>query len=187
MKYCRNCGWRMNDDDTVCASCGTKDETAQQTPNQADQFRSKVYTDTEFAPKVENNSSNYQSNYDASQSYDFDTSKKFCEKCGHQVHKDAIICPNCGCSVDKMSAQQHFEKVNNQRPGKGLITAIKIFLILSCLAGAVYVVPLFWMVPMTIHAFKKYDRGEPLSTGFKVCTLIFVNTIAGILMLCDKN
>ena len=31
------------------------------------------------------------------------------------------------------------------------------------------------------------EENRPVSTGFKVCTLIFVNIIAGILMLCDDK
>ena len=39
------------------------------------------------------------------------------------------------------------------------------------------------MVPMTMHAFKQAEKNEPYGIGFAICSLIFVNTIAGILMI----
>ena len=71
---------------------------------------------------------------------------------------------------------------------KGLITAIKIFMIISCIASvSAYCIPLIWMLPMTIIAFKRFKEGKPLGTAFKVLTLLFVSLIAGICMLCLKN
>ena len=40
---------------------------------------------------------------------------------------------------------------------------------------------------VVVAFFNKANKGEPIGTGFKICSLLFVNTIAGILMLCDKN
>ena len=34
---------------------------------------------------------------------------------------------------------------------------------------------------------KAIKENEPLSPGFKVCVLLFVNTIAGVLLLVDKD
>lgn len=67
-------------------------------------------------------------------------------------------------------------------------TVIKVFMILSCVFGACfYLIPLAWRVPMTVHAFKKLDAGEPIGTGFKVCTLLFVGLIPGILLLVRND
>lgn len=38
-----------------------------------------------------------------------------------------------------------------------------------------------------IKTLNRLKAGEKLTTGNKVCVLLFVNTIAGILLLCDKN
>jgi len=45
-------------------------------------------------------------------------------------------------------------------------------------------IPLAWMIPMTVHYFKKTRAGEPTTLTFKICTLLFVNLLAGIFMLC---
>ena len=44
--------------------------------------------------------------------------------------------------------------------------------------------PLAWMIPMTVHYFKKTMAGEPTTLTFKICTLLFVSLLAGIFMLC---
>lgn len=66
-------------------------------------------------------------------------------------------------------------------------TAIKVFMILGCLAMAIGVIPLIWAIPMTVHYFNQVKNGRPIGVGFKVCTLFFVSLIAGILMLCDND
>ena len=53
---------------------------------------------------------------------------------------------------------------------------ITLFVILFCVA-----------IAMVCRYFKATKNHEPVSTAFKVCTLIFVSPIAGILMLCDTS
>ena len=48
-------------------------------------------------------------------------------------------------------------------------------------------IALIWQIPMTIYYYRCVTNKIKTSTGFKVCTLIFVSLIAGILMLCDKD
>ncbi len=40
---------------------------------------------------------------------------------------------------------------------------------------------------MTISYFNHVRDRQPVSVGFKICSLLFVNLIAGILMLCDSD
>lgn len=64
-------------------------------------------------------------------------------------------------------------------------TAVKVFMLIGTISMTFMTmgIGLFWCLPMTIHYFRKPYL---VSTSFKVCTLLFVNTIAGILMLCDN-
>ncbi len=58
-------------------------------------------------------------------------------------------------------------------------TAAKVLMILSMIVG-------FWAVlPLVFGciALSKMKKNE-LTTGWKICVLLFVNTIAGILLLC---
>lgn len=104
---------------------------------------------------------------------------KYCRKCGGQIEDDAVICVHCGCSTEEKPAQT--------QPST-LKTVAKVFMILSCVVGAFcFFIPLLWTLPMTIKYCNAIKNNESVSTGFKVCTLLFVSMIAGILMLCDND
>lgn len=66
-------------------------------------------------------------------------------------------------------------------------TVAKVFMILSCIGAGISLIPLCWMIPMTVHYFNAVKEHRPVSVGFKVCTLLFVNIISGIVMLCDNE
>lgn len=60
----------------------------------------------------------------------------------------------------------------------------KIIWLIRMILCAAY---LLWSIPMTIFYFKKIDKGEQPSLVFKICSVIFVNPIPGILMLVDSE
>lgn len=63
--------------------------------------------------------------------------------------------------------------------------ATKILMLIATIIGGFAILPLAWCVPMTIAYFKKVKEGKKVGTGFKICTLIFINIFAGVYMLCD--
>lgn len=61
-------------------------------------------------------------------------------------------------------------------------TVIKVFMIIGMVAG-------FWTILPLIFGFiglKKLNNNE-MTTGWKVLILLFVNTVAGILLLCSHD
>lgn len=106
---------------------------------------------------------------------------KYCSKCGKEIMEEAVVCPGCGCLVENTQLKSTSDS--------GLKIAAKIFMILGTIGLGIscFLIPLAWCIPMTVVYFSKTKKGEPVGTGFKVCSLLFVNTIAGILMLCDKD
>lgn len=69
----------------------------------------------------------------------------------------------------------------------GLATAAKVFLIIGCVFQGWLLLPLAWMLPITITIFGKMKRNEPIGTGLKVCALLFVNLLGGIFLLCHQD
>ena len=106
----------------------------------------------------------------------------FCSKCGAEIMEEAAICPKCGCWVNNNQVKRKVSTGDKS----GLRKAIKVFMIIGCVLTALYLIPLLWTIPMYKSYNEKLERKEPITTGFKVCTLLFVNTIAGILMLFDN-
>ncbi len=108
----------------------------------------------------------------------------FCTKCGNQVSDGSLFCEKCGTSV--VVAETVLEPV--VEPAKrqsGIVTAIKVFLIIGTIFVAIstYGIGLAWSLPMTISYFKRVESGARIGVGFKICTALFINTVAGLLML----
>lgn len=105
---------------------------------------------------------------------------KYCQKCGKEIMDETVICPGCGCKVEG-------EKQTKNAGNDGLAIAAKIFLILGCIAQGWLLVPLAWCLPITISICNQMKRGEPVGMGLKICSLLFVNLIGGILLLCRSD
>lgn len=105
---------------------------------------------------------------------------KFCSKCGKEIADEAVICTGCGCLVEQTV------KIGNGG-NDGLAVAAKFFLILGCVASGWLLLPLAWCLPITISICNKMKNNEPVGTGLKVCALLFVNLIGGILLLCRSD
>lgn len=134
---------------------------------------------------------------------------KFCINCGTALVDEASFCSSCGANQEVNKAEEPtypstYETNDNGYQYQGVPTgkvthsgfskAAKILMIvgifgniISTIIFILFPLPLAWCLPMTIKYFKKVDNNEPVSVGFKVCCLIFVSTVAGIMMLCDKE
>ena len=114
---------------------------------------------------------------------------KFCSHCGKQIEDDAVVCIGCGRMVNDQPVNASEPTVAQPVKPSALSTVALVFMIIGTIATACCTccVGLAWCLPMTISYNKSRKNGTPVSTGFKVCSLLFVNTVAGILMLCDKQ
>lgn len=172
MKRCTKCGKEMQDEAIFCPNCGSRTSAPATDKKESDCF----------APQT-----------------------KYCSTCGAELRAEAVVCTACGCAQNNSQPS-----ANVKREKSGLRTAAKIFMIISCVfqiflfliiafaacasgyseafaVGFVYLIPIAWCLPMTITYSNKCKNSEPVGAGFKVCTLLFVNLIAGILMLCDNS
>ena len=64
------------------------------------------------------------------------------------------------------------------------LTRYKLFVFAVILA---LFVPFSWLIPMTTRYCHNISRGLEVGVGLKVCTLIFIHPVIGILMLCDNR
>lgn len=105
---------------------------------------------------------------------------KYCSHCGKELLDEAVVCPSCGCKVASSSSTPIIEEEDK----KIFKLIIKVFMVLGCIASGWALIPLLWTIPMTNHVFKKLNANEPIGVGFKICVLLFVNIVAGIMLLC---
>ncbi len=106
---------------------------------------------------------------------------KYCVHCGAEIHDEAVVCVKCGRSVEAPKTTAVKDDT--------MSIVIKVFLILGCIAQGWAIIPLAWCLPITISVFNRLKNNKPIGTGLKVCSLLFVNLIAGICLLCmdDSN
>lgn len=62
-----------------------------------------------------------------------------------------------------------------------------IFCILSLVGSCWLIVPLAWMIPMSVISWGIYKGTKANTVAFDVCTLIFCSLVAGILLLCSNK
>ena len=106
---------------------------------------------------------------------------KYCVHCGAELDDAAAICIKCGKNPAGAT-----ENAGVQRDGT-LVAVIKFLMILSCIVQGFGLIPLIWCIPITVSIFKAFKEKKPIGTGIKVCTLLFVNMIAGICLLIMKD
>lgn len=70
---------------------------------------------------------------------------------------------------------------------EALRLAAFVFCVVSAVSVCWAIIPLAWMIPMTVHCWGIYKGTKSNTTGFGVCTLIFVSLVAGILLLVSKK
>lgn len=125
----------------------------------------------------------------------------FCRKCGTQLSENATFCSQCGASVveevktEEVVVESTETQKTHARKPDGMGLTAQILMILSCAITILssftvswfYLISLVWMIPISICVANKLKFYEPVGMGLKICTLLFVNTIAGILLLCRKE
>lgn len=62
-----------------------------------------------------------------------------------------------------------------------------IFNLLATIAWGWLIIPLAWMIPMTVISWGIYKGTKRNTVAFGVCTLIFVSQVSGILLLVSKK
>ena len=62
-----------------------------------------------------------------------------------------------------------------------------IFCILSLVGSCWFIIPLAWMIPMSVISWGIYKGTKANTVAFGVCTLIFCSLVAGILLLCSNK
>lgn len=103
---------------------------------------------------------------------------KYCPKCGAECTDDANVCTKCGYVLNTGVTKKYDSTLD---------LIIKIFMIISCVCWGILLIPLAWCIPMTLNVCKKIKNNQEYGTALSVCTLIFVSTVSGILMLVRDN
>ena len=159
-KFCTQCGARVSADADFCIVCGYAFNPAPQTPG---------YNSGTYNEPPQYNSAQYGAPNRNPYSYRAEDHGGVGAGNAYQYN-------------------QPYQQSNSAAQTSDVIKLlIKAFMIVGCVTFGWLIIPLFWCIPMTVKAFHSLDNGEPMTLGFKICSLLFVNMIAGICMLCIND
>ena len=155
--FCPNCGTEIMKEALFCGNCGFKVEDFV------------INTETPAEP--------------AAPSFEFTPAQ---EEAPVLQPTQPVVATEQNYSDPEFQAGNQFQPLESNDT---LVTVTKIFLIIGCVINAVsfWLIPLAWCIPMTLSIFKSFKTGRPIGMGMKICTLLFVNLIAGICLLCMKD
>ena len=126
----------------------------------------------------------------------------YCRKCGKEIG-EINVCPFCG-EDNSVIINANYSDDNNKNnsinnlsynkkrgydPNQGVLIAAKVFLVIGMVAQGIFIIPLLWVLPIGILSWKKIDNAYSSKEliGFGVASLLLVNQIGGILMLCARD
>ena len=86
-------------------------------------------------------------------------------------------------TIDSVRRARRGDARTSSSTNQTLLLVAFILNVLTCVFAAFALLPLLWMVPMTVHSWKIYKGKASSTTTFNVCTLLFLNLISGVLLL----
>lgn len=181
MKYCTHCGTQLVEGQAYCHNCGAKVE--QNIDQQSSSYNSQV--DDFFADFQTTKQQNYYQKVDTygtfTNSQEQSDSQEHFRKSGFSIAAQVLMILTCvGYGILVMIVA-----LVTLLTGDLMTTAEVV--IVPILASLIYLLPLAWVIPMTVVYTKSIKKGKDVSIAFKICTLLFVSLIAGVLMLCDTR
>lgn len=124
----------------------------------------------------------------------------YCHHCGKEVSKGHKFCPYCGAflqedeygerpgeyedvEVTSKEPRQEKKKFISDSTKRELDTVVKILMIIITIICGLAIIPLLWMVPMTVTALDRIKKGEPYGLVLSICTLLFMGIAPGVIMI----
>ena len=181
MKYCKNCNKEFDEESNFCPFCGSVLSVPEKHVKTCSVCGKELEEETNFCPICGNPLTTPKS----------------------EIKEDANQ-ESTPPTTQSESDNKEETKQESTPPTPQGFGAIIFFMTLSCvlglILGCVYgsygdytsiltvgILPLIWKIPMTAHFYNSATTSKKLSTTFKVCTLLFVSTISGIIMLSNKD
>lgn len=168
MSYCPNCGSLLNDAAKFCENCGTQIQASTSNDAPAAAAAPVATATVDFstpaapaAPAVPT-----QDNVVAQTTFTGQSQHSY-----SQPYTQAIDMPL-------------YEMSDSDRTLR-LVAFILNVILTVCMA--MFIIPLAWMIPMTVHSWGIYKGKKPNTVAFGVCTLLFLSLISGILLLVSKK
>lgn len=182
MKYCTHCGAEMDDAADFCVHCGKRVQGPGPSPDGGfPRFKYCTHCGAELKEGAD-----------------------VCLNCGRRVERPScppppprsrsnvnnvlatiakvfmvLTCASCGVVAISCLILGLVFMSYGVTDDAGVLAGVIMYIYAAC-----GLIPLAWCIPLTVHVFRATKAHAPISTAAKVCILIFVDLVAGILLLC---
>jgi hypothetical protein len=168
--FCPKCGAQLQETDLFCPTCGQKIEAsaaaqAQAAPQPQPAPQPQAAYESQPAPQP-------QATPQPQQQYQPYTAP---QPAAPVASQQEFVARAEGAVYDMTSTDQTLRLV------------AFILNVISCVCVCWAIIPLAWMIPMTVISWGIYKGKKANTVAFGVCNLIFLDLISGILLLCSKK
>lgn len=186
MNCCSNCGSFVPDDAVFCSKCGSKISQQVSQPSESYQQAYANHVDSQQVQVNQDSSSQVQVNQDSnSQVY----ANQACNSQAqiNQANQNYNAQYQTNASWQPTDAVYFDVKPVMSDKDRTLRLIAFIFNLISTIAVCWALIPLAWMIPMTVVSWGIYKGTRKNTVAFGVCTLIFLSLVGGILLLCSQK
>lgn len=176
MNCCSNCGSFVPDDAVFCSKCGSK--ISQQVSQPSESYQ-QAYANHIDSQQVQ---VNQDSNSQVYANQAFNSQPQL-----NQANQNYNAQYQTNASWQPTDAVYFDVKPVMSDKDRTLRLIAFIFNLISTVAVCWAVIPLAWMIPMTVVSWGIYKGTRKNTVAFGVCTLIFLSLVGGILLLCSKK
>ena len=176
MKCCPKCGSFVPDDAVFCSKCGSKVDQVVSQPSESYQQAYSVHDEGQQVHAYQDSNSQVNPNQVCNQQ---PQSEPACQNSNSQPQANASWQPTNAVYVDAKPVVSDKDRT--------LRLIAFIFNLISTIAVCWAVLPLAWMIPMTVVSWGIYKGTRKNTVAFGVCTLIFLSLVGGILLLCSQK
>lgn len=107
----------------------------------------------------------------------------FCKYCGKQIDDNAAYCPYCGSQQKEEVVGEVVSNTRKKHRNETIAEVGLVFCIVNTVIAGFALLPLAWMLPMTLGISDRLKEKREISIAYKVCTMLFVSVIGGLLLL----
>lgn len=162
MKYCSHCGAELLDEAVICPDCGCR-----AAGNQA------IKTTSTNRNKILGTIARIWMLIDAIVSGVYGFAMLICT---------IVMSSARQVIIDSAAFQQLLENSTTEGLTAEILMSIVLIYCIMLTFGSF--ARLAWCIPMTVSVWRRTKNNDPIGMGLKVCTLLFVDLVPGILLLC---
>ena len=107
----------------------------------------------------------------------------YCHHCGKEVTEGYEFCPFCGAQLKQQPVELEKVPAKKKNRDKDICYIGFIFCLINTIFCGFALIPLIWMIPLTVTVYHDVKENKPMGLGLKIVVLLFVSLLGGLFLL----